>query len=464
MSLNRVQSALLIIGCFAAGSAFANAQAEKKPLMEMHGYIHLKLTTAPALWDFTPTYNSYWNTMGREGTTMGWVRLAPTFNLENGARLVTEIESDGKFFNEGSDNVFDFRQGSAYLEMPISTDSKVWFGRRRFEINQQRWSDGKPFNPSSDRLNGGGFETKVNNIQLSTTLAIANNDANVTYQTDPTNKTKTSTINLKKIIFIQQATTAIGSNASLAPLLIVDYVGKNSQLDAQRDAIEAATGSTKADSEADQRTNVQAAVGYTSWGEGWWNNVFAGVATQNARPGTLTTSQNVGRADKDIVTKIGTQGGYNALRSSANIGLYYGGRVDLLSYKNDMQQLKIDGSNIVNDGSSKTKQGYIVAVNVQPIYYFTEKLHGALDLTYTERALVADGSGAPGPFIAGRPSSLAVSPILKLANKAEPISLPQVYVSATYTQFAAKNDWIKNGKGEAIQNMTTVQAGLEADF
>jgi hypothetical protein len=102
-------------------------------------------------------------------------------------------------------------------------------------------------------------------------------------------------------------------------------------------------------------------------------------------------------------------------------------------------------------------------VNVQPIYYFTEKCHGALDVTYSHRSLVNDGSSA-NPSVAGFPSALTVSPTLRFANKAEPIAMPQIYVGASYQQLAAKHEWVKNAKGEKVKNITTVHAGVEAEF
>jgi hypothetical protein len=441
----------------------ALAQAADKanePSLEFHGYIHLKLQTSPSLTDYTPTYDSYWNTMGREGATMGWIRLAPTLNLGNGSRLVVEVESSGNAFQNGSDDVFNFTQGTAYLEMPVANASKIWFGRRNLELNVQRWSDASPFGPNSSRLNGAGLETKWGDVELKSTLGLAS-DRTVSYRPTPA-ATSDTTINLKKLVFVQQATTAMGNNASLAPLLVVEYSGKNSQLEAARDTIKD-TGATESDSEADQRANVQAAVGYTSWGDGWWNNLFAGVATQNARRGTASPSSKVGRSDKDLVTKIGTQGGYNGLRQSADMGLYYGARVDVLSYKNDMQKLKIENNSLVADGTEKSKLGYYAGLSMQPIYYVTEKVHGAFDVTYSHRAAVNDGTSG-NPSLAGLPSALALSPIIRYATKAEPIAIPQLYASATYTMFNAKHPRLKDGKGEPMKSLTTVQAGMEVSF
>jgi hypothetical protein len=389
---------------------------------------------------------------------MGWVRLAPTFNLANDARLVMELESDVAGFRNGSASGFALDKGSAYLEMPVSSDTKVWFGRRRFEYNQQRWSDNKAINPSPDRLNGGGVETKVGDYDLATTVAIAPH----------TSVTAAGiTAELKKVVVIQKVSTKLGNNAMISPLVVVDYIGKNSLLDSKRAEVFAATTST-AKSEADQRVNAQFGVDLTSWGEGWWNNVFTGVLAQSAREGTATVEDSVvlgdlGRSAKDYVLRLGTQGGYNAFAQTNSVGLYYGGRVDVLSYKNDMQVLKIVEDKIVSDGSEKTKQGLIAAVNVQPIYYFTEKFHGALDVTYSHRSLVNDGSSSD-PSVAGFPSVFTVSPTLRFANKAEPIALPQIYVGASFQQFAAKHDWVKNAKGEMVKSVTTVHAGIEADF
>ncbi len=454
MSCYQVCSAFAVAGLM--GGVSAQAAAPQKPAMEMHGYVHLKLTTAPALWDNFVSVDGKWDSLGREGNaSMGWVRLAPTFNLANDARLVMEFESDVAGFRNGSEGGFSLDKGSAYLEMPVSPDTKVWFGRRRFEFNTQRWSDNKAINPSPDRLNGGGIETKVGDYDWATTVAIADHES-VT--------AASVTAELKKLVFVQKVSTKLGSNAMVSPLVVVDYIGKNSLLDARRTEVYASTTS-KAKSEADQRVNAQFGVDLTSWGEGWWNNVFTGVLVQNARAGTTTAAgeQDVGRSAKDYVLRVGTQGGYNALAQTNGVGLYYGGRVDVLSYKNDMQVLKIDNDVFVDDGSETTKQGLIAAVNVQPIYYFTEKLHGALDVTYTHRAMVKDG-GTGNPSVAGFPSVFTVSPTLRFANKAEPIALPQIYVGASFQQFAAKHEWVKNAKDEMVKNVTTVHAGIEADF
>jgi hypothetical protein len=145
------------------------------------------------------------------------------------------------------------------------------------------------------------------------------------------------------------------------------------------------------------------------------------------------------------------------------MGLYYGARADVIEYKNDMQQKKIENSAIVNDGTQKVTQGYIAAISLQPIYYVTEKIHGAVDCTYTHRALVNDGSSA-SPSVAALPSAFAISPIVRFAAKAEPIALPQIYASATYTMFTAKHPWLSDAKGSSVSSMTTVQAGMEVSF
>lgn len=438
--------------------SMAQAQEKnKQPPFEFKGYVHLKLVTSPSLTTPTPTYDTGYNTMGREGSTMGWIRLSPIVNLEKGARLVTEIESSGQGFQNLSGEPFAFTNGALYLEMPATSGTKLWFGRRRIELNQQRWSDGKPFNPDPDRLNGGGVETAMGDIKINATLGLAKKEINYT----AINNKAT----LKTVLGIVEATQPVGSNASLTATLIGERTGSSETLSANRDTIKSAT--PEAPYQADSSTNAQAGVALTQWGEGWWNNAFGGIVSQDARPSTADSTHKVGRTDKDYIVKLGTQGGFNGLAESMNVGLYYGGRIDYFFYQNNMQVLKVSNEELANDGTKKTNSGLIFAANIQPVYYFTQKIHGALDATYTYRSKLRDklnDNVAGNPMIVGLPSATAFSAIVRYANRAEPIALPQLYAGITHTLFDAKHPWLVNEKNEKLSSLTTVQAGIEASF
>lgn len=313
-----------------------------------------------------------------------------------------------------------FRTRDLYLQLPIGDESSIWAGSRRLEYEDIRLFDLQPLSIAAFGLGG---------TTPHATWALSFND-----DPDITQGLSTFHLQRKTITAMLRSEIELDKSSSLKPMLYVTTRGKS---DAQTQTTDGASETLEASKAS---TDVKAGVIYSISGEGYWSNNFLVVNVPAAQEGSTVVH--------NPVVTLATS---SSLTLLDNLQALLALDIDLQSFKGS-QAVYENKDDVLIKSESKTKSTATISVDVQPVYFVTDRFHVALDAGYVYHSKRINQKDANAFF---------ATPILRYAFDKSALGTPQIYTSVTYGSYDAKVK--KSGSGMS-KTLVTTQTGFELWF
>jgi hypothetical protein len=451
-----LKSAFVIIAAFPVG-AFAQEQTAtpKKPPFEMHAYGRLGVQTSLNPFEGASDSQSgvFQSRHTKSGNGLNHVRMEGVANLDNGGKfdLSAQIVSDGSDVPHHDGAAWAgaaIKIRDAYLELPVSevgNGTSLWFGARRMEFEDIRLFDVNPL--SEPVFYGAGTKYTVAGVSADTAIG-TKNGAKLAIANDPKDAAaKTTDRTLNDLELFQRFDVKLADNMAFRPTLIVTRTGTLS--DSKYKTVK--DGAVKEVDAPKATTHFTAGAVLSTWGDSGWNNSFVYLKSQGARDG-VAASDKAAVNDSDYVLGLATSGDFEGLKSSASFGLLYAVQLEMTSFKYKQQKYKIEKSAVAADGDSTGSSNIAYGLGVQPVYYLSKNIHGAMDINYSATTMVGDQSV----------SSLLLTPILRYAVNENAMGTPQIFTSVTYGMYGAKTK--RDGDNKRADSLVTAQSGFEVWF
>ena len=365
----------------------------------------------------------------RHVRNLNYLQLWVTKNLEN-SKFVISVDNEifQTVYTEDSwDNISGFRVRDAYFQTEVSPDLAIWAGQRYFLFDDVRVLD---VLNNYNAFGAGLVIAKNTDVFVSTTKT------GTVVSTD-------GTATKKDLQFVAHSKIELSPSLSLSPELAVTRSGD--VLAAQQNA---ATGEVTlapdAEGKAVKLKSAKTAfkgrllVGFT--GSDMWNN--AAIAYEQTP--NLVCENGACLPNNKLSTITFTDSGSFEFGS---VGLLVGALVKYEKYKNKITFQDKKGK------EKNAKSRVVASVDVQPVFYVTDKFHLALDINKTFRPKYKAGE---------TPAALLVTPIARYALAKNTIGQAQVYTSVTYGKYDVKNS-VFNGK-KFTDSLVTMQTGFELAF
>lgn len=429
----------------------------KEPQFEFHAYGRLGISTNEKIADAGQDQGdgSFGLPTSRHVRDLNYLRI----------QLVGTAAAESKFNLEAQFNKLAHQTNSwdgaginlrnAYFEMPIDAESSAWVGARRLEFEDIRLFDKFPL--SDTTFYGVGATTPIAGAKTTIALGFKNleNDP-VLVAKDSANaaagNTSVASQRRDNSLFIRHD-LSLGENLAIRPTLILTRSGKYYREGKPFETFEtsvpdATNNSTKIVINETQKAIVTGKVGavLSHWGDAGWGNHFVWLE-QRPAAGQLTGS------DKDTQFGVATSGDYEGF-SSSDVGIMYSALLQQTQFKNAQPKYKIENDTFVPKSGATSKSGTLVALAVQPVYYVSDKVHVALDLSHT----LTNKVGAE----LAKPSMTFITPIARYAANKTALATPQLFTSVTFGIYESKARL--NAAGTASKTSVTTQTGCEFWF
>ncbi|MEY2988104.1 MAG: hypothetical protein RJB13_1625 [Pseudomonadota bacterium] len=442
-------SQILPFVCISTASvAFAAEQAEQPAFQpfEFHTYGRLGIITNEKLNAAGADQGdgAFGVPTSRHVRDTNYLRLQFVGRASSGNTLNVEAQIDNlaHLSNQWSGAGLNIR--NAYFETQMSPDSELWFGARRLEFEDVRLFDRFPLSDTTFY----GVGTRFVLLDVPTTVAVGfknlSSQLNMAIDTSDASKgnSEVNVTSRDTSLFIRSDVGA------LHPTLILNYRGERILNGAPITTYKQFNESNILVDQAAPKKVLTGKLGASvnvSMEEGGWSNYFAWVEKKVAEGDS---------AGSGLDTIYGLAGsGYVPFPSQADtLGVLFGVMIEHTQFKNSQVRFALKDDQIVPDGNKTASSGSVVALGVQPVYFISDRLQAALDLSHTQTSKVGDA----------KPNMTFVTPIVRYAAARNPLASPMFFTSVTYGLYESKARF--NNKGALVRSGITTQTGCEFWF
>lgn len=449
---NTIFPALSLLSVIHAQQVFAQDSKTPAPF-EFHAYGRLGISTNEKLLDAGQDQGdgAFGLPSSRHVRDLNYLRI----QLQGRAAKDSLFNIEGQFDNlahqSGKWDGAGLNLRNAYFQMPVSEDSSAWAGARRLEFEDVRLFDKFPL--SDTTFYGAGATLPVAGSPATIALGFKNLDNdNLPVANDSGNPAAGNTNIASKrrdtSLFLRYE-ISLGTNLALRPTLILNrsgqYIRDGVPLKNYDTAVPQTNTVTANETPKPVVTGKAGAV-LSHWGDSGWGNHFAWVE-QRVAAGQTSVS------NKDTVFGLATSGDYEGWTSD-DFGLMYSAFYEQTFFKTAQPKFVLKGTEYEAHPTTKSKNGTVLAVGVQPVYYVTDKLHAALDLSHTYTNKISSSSK--------KPNMTFVTPIVRYAANKNALATPQLFTSVTFGIYESKSR--RTAAGTASGTSLTTQTGCEFWF
>jgi hypothetical protein len=342
--------------------------------------------------------------------------------------------------NETSAITFNnnFRMRDLFIELPTSTDMRLWAGSRQIEFEDLRLFEAG--NPFDTKALGAGVETDKTLFSVgyskskreSVIEGVSNEDRIA-------NKIPPVLVETKDASILYRTEVPLEANYTIIPMFKLIIRGAA--------PADSTTGGKRQSIRGSQELLVGSVMARNDPDTGNFGNTTMGV---NLRPPNY--SEEALRGDVrgfDTIYFIQDSSIFNFLGWS----LMTGASVEQTLFKNDQIIYKVQQDGAIVSTGEKTRSQRAIALGVQPVLYVSKAFHLALDLNYSFRDKKTAKSQS---------NTLLVTPIMRYALNENALGSPQLYTSFTYGRYDL--DFKKQLDGSFKNTLGTVQSGIELWF
>ena len=350
----------------------------------------------------------------------------------------TLVKSPSENDTSSINSINNFRIRDLYIELPTSSDMRVWAGSRQLEFEDLRlFEAGNPFDTKALGL---GLETDRTFFSLGYSKSkreavvegISEEDR-ITNKLPPVLvETKDATVLFRREIPQEESYTII----PIVKLIIRGATAADSTTGGKRLAIkgsqELLAGTIMARNDPDT---------------GNFGNTTMGV---NFRPPNY--SEEALRGDLsgyDTIYFIQDSSVFNFLGWS----VITAAAVEQTMFRYDQIVYKVQEDGAIVTLGETTRAQRMIALGIQPVLYINKSLHLALDLNYSFRDKKVSKTQS---------NALLVTPIVRYALNENVLGSPQLYTSFTYGRYDL--DFKKQLDGSYKNTLGTMQSGIELWF
>ncbi len=445
-------SALSLLAVVYAPQGFAQ-DSKTLPPFEFHAYGRLGISTNEKLLDAAQDQGdgSFGLPTSRHVRDLNYLRI----QLQGRAAQNSLFNIEGQFDNLAHQtNKWDgagLNLRNAYFQMPLSEDASAWAGARRLEFEDVRLFDKFPL--SDTTFYGAGATLPLAGSSATVAVGFKNLDNDKLEIANDSNNpaagnTSIATSRRDTSLFLRHD-ISLGTNLALRPTLILNRSGQYVRNGVPLKKYDTAV--TQTDSITNNETPKPIVTGkvgavLSHWGDSGWGNHFAWVEQRVAQGQTSGS-------DKDTIVGLATSGDYEGW-ASENFGLMYSAIYEQTFFKVAQPKYFLKGNNYEAHATTKSKNSTVLAVGLQPVYYATDKLHLALDLSHTATNKIGIANQ--------KPNMTFITPIVRYAANKNALATPQLFTSVTYGYYESKAR--RTAEGTPTHSSVTTQTGCEFWF
>jgi hypothetical protein len=332
----------------------------------------------------------------------------------------------------------NFRIRDLYVQLPTSSDMRIWAGSRQLEFEDLRLFEAG--NPFDTKALGFGLETDRTFFSVGYSKSrregviegISEEDRLARKATPVYVDTKDASLLLRREIPLE-------TNYSVVPMAKIVIRGAA--------PADATTGGKRKAIRGSQEFMLGSVMARNNPETGGFGNTTMGV---NLRPPDYSEESLRGDTSGfDAIYFLQDSSIFNFIGWS----LITAFAVEQSIFKNDQTVYRVQSDGAIVSLGEKTRKQRTVALGAQPVLYVTKVFHLALDLSYSFRDKKISKTQS---------NALLVTPIIRYALNENVLGSPQIYTSFTYGKYDL--DFKKQLDGSFKNTLGTVQSGIELWF